>query len=57
MTWGELKKIAADLSDEAEVVWNDPNFSGEYHVKPDAENFSVENGKLFIYFPFESPVD
>ena len=58
MTVRDLIEILNRVPNEAGVRYQDPNFGGEYWIKPNKTDFSYdEDGSFLISFPFEEPVD
>lgn len=59
----DLKELIKDLPDDTPILYDDPNFSGPYHIIPRKNDFKVEQVReldnikaLLIDFPFETPV-
>jgi len=53
----DLKDLLKEIPDGIEVVYQDPNFGGPYHIIPNIHDFKFDGKDFLISFPFESPVD
>jgi len=57
MNVGQLRDIIRNLPDDAEILYEDPNFSGPYYTGPELYEIKIEKGILLIGFPLESAVE
>ena len=57
MNIGQLKNIISNLSNDTEILYDDPNFSGPYYRGPELYEVKVEKGILLIGFPFENAME